>query len=340
MGASSRLRSYQYIPLLETEGIEICVKPFFNEKYLRKLYAGKIPYLSIIKAYFRRFLVIFSVYKYDKLVIEKEIFPYLPAVVERLLKVFKIKYIVDYDDAIFHNYDQSRFLIVRILLQNKIRTVMRNSEVVTAGNSYLANYAYESRANKVVIIPTVVDLIRYKRGNREECSKFVVGWIGTKSTFEQYLVPCKAWILEVQRLYPDLEFHIVGVSEKEDFGAQTRWFEWKEETEAKLIGQFDIGIMPLGNSKWELGKCAYKLIQYGACGVPGLASNVGMNSEIIKPGETGWLVNSPLDWMRFIIRMKENARETKAMGENARKLVEEKYSLQVTISRWMELLLT
>ena len=41
LGASSRYRSYQYIPYLRKEGIEITVAPLFDNDYIKDLYAGK-----------------------------------------------------------------------------------------------------------------------------------------------------------------------------------------------------------------------------------------------------------------------------------------------------------
>jgi hypothetical protein len=55
-GASSRLRSYQFFPFLEKEGIDITVRPFFDEDYLNHLYAKKkIAKFKLAKYYFQRF---------------------------------------------------------------------------------------------------------------------------------------------------------------------------------------------------------------------------------------------------------------------------------------------
>ncbi|MET3730525.1 glycosyltransferase family 4 protein [Moheibacter stercoris] len=340
MAGSSRMRSFQYFPYLEKAGIQPVAKPFFDDAYLRDLYAGKKNIFSVLKSYIRRFFVLFTVFRYDIVVIEKEIFPYLPAFAEKILQILCVKYIADYDDAIFHNYDQSRNPLIRKFLGNKIGKVMKYSRVTVAGNQYLADYAVKSGAGKVEIIPTVIDLDRYtvKRDSISENENFVVGWIGTKTTFEKHLLPCKKWIKEIQEKDPDIEFHIIGITEDMDLGNHIRYIPWTEKTEVEGILKMDIGIMPLEDSLWERGKCAYKLIQYAACGIPGIASDVGMNREVTIQNETGFLVSSDEEWINRIFELKNNREERKLLGMNARKLVEEKYCIQVTAERWCNLL--
>lgn len=338
--ASSRMRSYQYFPYLEKQGFQIVVKPFFSESYINDFYAGRKNKLAIIKAYIQRFFVLFRVFGYDKIVIEKELFPYLPAFAERLLHFFSVHYIVDYDDAIFHNYDQSSNPYFKLFLKDKIDKVMRFSDLVIAGNSYLAERAKKAGAKRIEVIPTVVDLERYavKSDSAIENKKFVVGWMGTKTTFEKHLLPCKNWIEKIQQLDAEIEFHIVGIPEDQGFGNHVQWIPWSEESENKEIQKMDVGIMPLQDSVWEKGKCAYKLIQYAACGVPGIASDVGMNSEVAIPNKTGFLAYSDEDWISRILQLKADREKRHYLGQHARKLVEEKYGLQVTEKKWKEML--
>ena len=308
---------------------------------------------AVLKSYVRRLGVLFSVFSYDRVVIEKEIFPFLPALAEWMLKRLGIQYIVDYDDAIFHNYDQSANPIIKNFLGNKIAKVMRFSGTVVAGNQYLADYAARSGAKNIEIIPTVIDLERYppknndiqlppfrvgERSASENNQKFVVGWIGTKTTFEKHLLPCKHWIKALQNQEPNIRFHIVGITEDMDLGKNVQYIRWTEETEVAEIMKMDIGLMPLQDSKWEKGKCAYKLIQYAACGIPGVASDVGMNREVTVPGETGILASADAEWIQAIKTLKSNTELRHQMGRNARKKVEERYCIQQTSKRIIHLL--
>ena len=338
LAGSSRMRSYQYFPYLEEAGMQVTVKPFFDDAYLKDFYAGKKNISAVLKSYIKRLGVLFSVVSYDRVVIEKEIFPFLPALAEWMLKLLGIQYIVDYDDAIFHNYDQSANPIIKNFLGNKIANVMRFSGTVVAGNQYLADYAARSGAKNIEIIPTVIDLERYPIKQNADDEQFIVGWIGTKTTFEKHLLPCKDWIKALQIQDPNIRFHIVGITEDMDLGKNVQYIRWTEETEVAEILKMDIGLMPLQDSKWEKGKCAYKLIQYAACGIPGIASDVGMNREVTVPGETGILASVDEEWIQAIKTLKSNTELRHQMGRNARKKVEERYCIQQTSTKWKEIL--
>ncbi len=334
-GASSRLRSFQYFPYLKEHGSEVKVKPLFNDLYLERLYAGKNVLLAIIIAYVNRFINLWWIFWADRIVIEKELFPYFPAWFEHLLATMGKHYIVDYDDAIFHNYDQHPRKVIRKTLSNKIPTVMRLAKVVVAGNEYLKEIAINSGAAVVEVIPTVVDLERYKIVQNKN-QRIVVGWIGTKTTFEKHFLPISAELMELQKIY-GFDIHVIGVasiSELESF----QFIPWSEAREAQDISNFDIGIMPLQNSLWEKGKCAYKLIQYAAMGKPTVAADVGMNHEVCVNEITGFLYRTPQEFAVKLTDLIEDQTKREKMGRAGRVLVERKYDLAVTASKYFAII--
>ena len=95
-----------------------------------------------------------------------------------------------------------------------------------------------------------------------------------------------------------------------------------------MIASFDIGIMPLPDDDWEKGKCAYKLIQYMACGLPVVASSVGMNREVVNEGWNGFLANNFKEWCNALELLIQDEGLRKRLGQNGRKLVEENYTLE------------
>jgi glycosyltransferase involved in cell wall biosynthesis len=326
-GASSRLRSYQYFPFLEDEDIAVTVRPFFNEDYLTRLYAGKkTSLLQFLGFYINRFFVLFSIYKYDRLVIEKELFPYFFSWFEQLLSFFKVKYIVDYDDAIFHNYDKHSNKIIRFFLKNKISNVMKNSHCVIAGNKYLAKKAQDSGAKKIKLLPTTIDLKRYQSKENFKESPIVIGWIGTPSTFK-YVKKFEPIFLKLNKIF-DIELHIIGAKEENQKCKGIKFFDWSEDDEVAFISKFDIGVMPLDNTPWELGKCSYKLIQYMGCGIPVVASAIGMNKEVVVNGENGFLVKDENEWLGKLSELLLDQNLRIAQGAKGRAIAEEKYSLQ------------
>ena len=339
-GASSRYRTYQYLPLLKEAGVNFQVIPLFTEAYLEKSYqTGTRNFVDILNAFLQRIAGLVKVRNFELVAIEYELFPYLPALPERLLGWFGIPYIVDYDDALFHQYDQHTSWYVRFLLRNKIARVMKGAHLVTVGNNYLADYAQRAGAKHVEIIPTVVDLSRYpmqKFDVKKKQENFIIGWIGSPSTtgyLEQVLQALKEFCKE-----GGTNLRLIGAGFVNMPNIPLESIKWEEDTEIEWLKSFDVGIMPLSDTPWTRGKCGLKLIQYMACGLPVVASPVGVNKEIVEHGINGFLAETDEEWVQAISTLKDNPELRKRMGEAGRHKVEEKYSLQVTAPRLIKLI--
>ena len=183
-GASSRYRSFQYLPIIRKYGLEFEVAPLFSEEYLVKKYQSRrTPFFLTLRLLIRRLFSILRASNYSVVVIEYELIPFFPTIFEWLLRYRGCKLVVDYDDAIFHRYDFHKFSIIRHLFKNKIHSVMRSANIVIVGNKYLANYAHSSDSKQVELIPTVVDLSKYPVFKSNFQSNFFnIGWIGSPST--------------------------------------------------------------------------------------------------------------------------------------------------------------
>jgi glycosyltransferase involved in cell wall biosynthesis len=331
LGASSRVRSLQYLPFLESKGWQVDVTPLFSDSYLQVLYSGQLRGIQVIAGYWRRIKALLRVRRYDLIWIEKEVFPFIPALAERLLVKVGVPYVVDYDDALFHRYDKHRSWLIRSLLGRKIDAVMRHAALVVAGNEYLADRARAAGARRVEIVPTVVDLTRYKVVQSASNHPLVVGWIGSPTT-SRYLLALKP-VFESLKEQFDVRFVAVGARQEDLAGVPIEVWPWSEETEVQSIQAFDVGIMPLSDTPWERGKCGYKLIQYMACGLPVVASPVGVNKEIIKHGNSGLLADGLDEWQEALGKLLEKRIKREQMGQKGRLQVEGWYSMQVQAPR-------
>ncbi len=335
LGASSRLRSFQYFSYLEENNISITVKPLFDDDYVNAIYVKKSKKILVLKAYINRFLLLFTVFQYDKMVVEKELFPYFFSWFERMLSFLGVKYIVDYDDAIFHNYDLNTNKGIRFLLKHKIDKVMKSSDCVIAGNSYLAQRAITAGAKKVEIIPTVIDTTRYNFKDQFVSNDFIIGWIGSPSTFK-YVKDLKSVFERLSEKY-SYKIHIVGANENMNI-MNMEYFPWAENKEVTMISKFNVGIMPLQNTPWELGKCSYKLIQYMGCGLPVVASPVGMNNEVVIENINGFLANTPNEWYLALEKLIQNRELQNEMGKNGKRLVEKQYNLNEVKYQYLKII--
>lgn len=336
-GASSRIRSYQYLPFLEAQGVHVTVSPLFDDAYLRRLYLGqRIDIRFIFRVYCRRLGCLLESGKFDLLWIEYELLPWMPPWAEKVLAAFRVPYLVDYDDAIFHRYDMHPRRLIRLFLGRKIDEVMLKASLVVVGNEYLAQRARQSGERPVSILPSVVDLSRYRVEERMSGKPFTVGWIGSPTT-APYLEFISSAIKEFAR-DRDVRMVLVGSGKVPINGVSVEIREWTEDREVGDIQSFDVGIMPLPNEPWALGKCGYKLVQYMACALPVVASPVGVNKEMVRDGWNGFLAEGKGDWIQALNTLYENASRREEMGKAGRALVEEKYCLKATGPRLLALL--
>lgn len=332
LGASSRLRMMQYRPWLESAGVEVTVAPLFSDAYVAGLQRKSRKLSDVVRAYAGRVKALLGSRSFDLVWIEKELLPWLPAWVERALLSSRVPYVLDYDDAVFHYYDLNRNALVKALLGDKHPALMRGAALVMAGNAYLADYARRAGARHFEVVPTVIDLDRYPAHvQMPEPDQSVpppcVGWIGQRAT-ASFLVPLKL-LFECLSARSLARFAAIGI-DASSLGLSMESIPWTEQTEVASIASFDIGIMPLVDEPFERGKCGYKLIQYMACGLPVVASPVGVNCQIVEHGVNGFLAETPQQWEQALQTLLADADLRQRMGQAGRQKVEQQYCIQVT----------
>ena len=339
LGASSRMRTFQYLNAFEAAGIETTVAPLFSDVYVEGLQQGKKLRSEVIHAYLRRMRRLLKASSFDLIWIEKECLPWLPVGIERWLFPKHVPYVLDYDDAVFHRYDQSKNAWVKRLLAQKHPGLMRGAALVVAGNPYIAAVATRAGAQRVEVVPTVIDLERYPLSAASSGAAMgppTVGWVGQRSTsnFLKPLLPIFQELIDAEHA----QVCAVGIDAKA-LGFTMQSVPWSEQTEVADINTFDIGIMPLADEPFERGKCGYKLIQYMACGLPVIASPVGVNRDMVEEGVNGFLAETTAEWRHALDRLIADPALRQKMGQAGRAMVENRYCLQVSAPRLTGLLL-
>jgi glycosyltransferase involved in cell wall biosynthesis len=337
LGASSRYRMYQYLPFLREQGFAVTVAPLLDDAYLEQRYSGRrVALLRLTRSYGRRIADLLTSGRFDLVWLEKEMFPWIPAWIERALMRVGVPYVVDYDDAVFHNYDRHRLAIVRRLMGTKIDDVMRGAALVVVCNRYLAERARVAGARWIELVPTTVELARYARPTPPLNTTFTIGWIGTPWT-ARYLELVRPALHEVCR-NGQARFVAIGAGSLNWDEVPVEVVPWSEATEVAELQKLDVGIMPLPNSPFERGKCGLKLIQYMACGRPVVASPVGVNCEIVLDGVNGFTAANNDEWVTALRTLRDDPAHRERMGRVGRRNVEEKLSLEITAPRLAGLL--
>src|SRR5256714_3200582 len=330
LGASSRIRFLQFLPMLEQQGFTFDVEPLLDNAYVRSLYGGP-PFgaASILSAYARRLRALRRRMRYDLVWLEKEALPWLPTWME-IARLEGVPYVVDYDDAWFHRYENHW---LSPLLGHKIDAVMRVAHTVVAGNDYLARRARQAGARHVEIVPTAIDLERYRDLPFVPPSGLTrVGWIGIPLN-AHYLNIVGAALCAVST-DSTIKLHVVGAPVPRELGSlPAESFPWSEEEEIARIAAFDVGIMPLRDTAWERGKCAYKLLQGMAAGKPVIASPVGANLQVVRHGVNGFLANTTEEWVDALRTLAADPDLRQRMGTEARRTVEDQYSTALIVPR-------
>ncbi|HNN42719.1 MAG TPA: glycosyltransferase family 4 protein, partial [Nitrospira sp.] len=110
-------------------------------------------------------------------------------------------------------------------------------------------------------------------------------------------------------------------------GVDIEFRPWTWQREVDDLQDATIGVMPLEDTEWARGKCALKLLQYLAVGLPAVASPVGVNSDIIVDGDNGFLATTEDEWYERLHALCRQPELRTRMGQAGRRTVESHYSL-------------
>lgn len=337
---SQRFRFEQYIDFLEENGFEVHFFPFLSEKTWKTLYQeGKFfqKGMGILRSFFSRFTLLFTLYRADFIFIHREASHIGPPIFEWFIaKVLRRKFIYDFDDAIWlPNYSESNAKFHRLKAYWKVNYCMKWAHQITAGNAYLANYAKQFN-NNVQIIPTTIDTENHhKVMTNQETQKVVIGWTGTHTTMHYLdeLVPV------LQRLEAKYDFTFLVISNQAATYAlkSLQFIPWNKTTEIEDLAKINIGVMPLKKDIWSEGKCGFKGLQYMALEIPTVMSPVGVNSSIVTDGVDGFLVETPEAWYEVLENLLLDKNLRIQIGKAGKKRIEEAYSVHANRSNYLKL---
>lgn len=215
------------------------------------------------------------------LLLLREATPFSRGGVESLLLLAGAPGVYDVDDALYadvrHLPDPAALFPKRLKAERAARSARR----VVVGNEVLAGWA--ARLNReVVVVPTCVEPDDYVvRAQHDVPPVPVIGWIGSPAT-ERYLLDVADALLAVHERTGAV-LRVVSAGEA-DLGPVQRMVErvpWTPQTWRESLASFDVGIGPLPDDEFARGKCAYKLLQYAAAGVPVVGSPVGANANAL-----------------------------------------------------------
>jgi glycosyltransferase involved in cell wall biosynthesis len=243
--------------------------------------------------------------------------------------------IYDFDDAVMYsNRQDGRICKIR---SRRFRRAVALSSLVIAGNEYLAQHARRYNSH-IEILPTGLDVGAYNVPTTRAKDGLVrLVWIGGGGVLK-HVRPIVPALEELGRRFPRVRLRIIS---SEFFDLQSMPVErrpWSRETEVAYLLTGDIGLAPLTDDPYTRGKCAFKILQYQAAGLPVVASPVGVNEQYVRDGVTGFLVRDLSQWVDRLAALIENPDLRQTLGHAGRRDVE-KFDVHVLGERFCRLIL-
>lgn len=312
--ASSRTRVFNFLPLLRKDGISITVlpaKPVQKKSLFFPLYRISFKLISkIIRFVFLAFFHWDAVWVHRVFLSRPELW---------LIKVRETKLVFDFDDAIFLGSTQNR---------QKTQSMVRHSVQTILSTPFLSEFCRESGKEPVVITTPVDTSLFFPDPEKKTKTEIVIGWTGSPST-AKYLINIFPTLEEIGKKYPQVQFLFTGINETVKIGdSQTFCSPWSLSEEPVLIRKMDIGMMPLPDDEWSRSKGGYKIFLYFASGIPAVVSPVGINSQIVTVGQTGFTATTREEWVKNLSFLIESKDLREKMGRNALEEARNTYSIQ------------
>lgn len=328
---SQRFRFEQYLGYLKENGYDYDFSYLISEKEDRSFYRSGNLILKIyvvLKSLIKRSLDCWKANRYDIVFVQREAFMIGSVFFEKRFARSKAKLVYDFDDAIWM-LDTSAANKKYEWLKDPGKTskIIGMSDLVIAGNAYLATYAKQYN-QKTVTIPTTVDTAIFRPIEKPATKdRICIGWSGSITTIKhfEFALP---FLHTLKEKYGDqVYFKVIGDETYRYTPLDIQGIAWNSSTEALDMQEIDIGIMPLPDDEWAKGKCGLKGLLYMALEIPTLMSPVGVNTEIISHGVNGYLPANTEDWVEKISLLIESPAIRKQIGQEGRKTVIERFSV-------------
>lgn len=188
--------------------------------------------------------------------------------------------------------------------------------------------------DNVVILPNRIDgrLLSEERPRR---NRLTIGWAGGDSHLRDI-----AMIAPTLRRFcernPDVDLHTIGTDFRPAMKLPGRHTEWSRDVwNYYRQVDFDIGLAPIVDSVFNRSKSPIKAIEYGALGIPVIASDFGPYRDYVIDGETGFLVRDPHQWGKRLYELSNDVAMREEMGAKAKARAAQ-MSIQNGWTMWMD----
>jgi len=335
-----RLKYEQYFDSWRYSGYELTVSPFISLTFWKFVYQKGHLFQKLIWTiwgYLRRIYDVIRAPFFDGIYICLWATPFGPPVFERLLLLSNRKMIYDIDDMIFLGHSSEANKKIKGLKgRSKMTYLMKRAKHVICCTPKLEEFVLQYNLNTTDISSTINTDDYQPKLNYEKKETITLGWSGSHST-SKYLHLLDEVLQELSNLYP-IKLRVIGDASFMVDGVQLEAIDWSRESEVNELSKIDIGLYPLPDEPWVYGKSGLKALQYMALGIPTVASDIGANKRVIEHKVDGFLVQTHKDWITIISNLIEDVNLQESIGREARKKVEQEFSVKVNEQKYLDIL--
>lgn len=230
-------------------------------------------------------------------------------------------------------------------IHSRLKTVLlvRCANAVFAGSKIIEQWARRHNTH-VVFVPTVVDVDLYAslRVEHKQREMLTIGWVGTgKGHFQDGHFHMIRPALDALARDHTFRFVIIGSQNYQplkdyfkDAAFETVFVDGLDWSDPSAVPraihqyQFDVGLMPTKDTPFNRAKCAFKAIEYMACGVPVVASSIGENARAVEDGVVGFYATNDKEWQEGVSKLLADQSLRAHMGEAGLATIRAKYSYE------------
>jgi len=337
---SQRLKFEQYYAYFEEHGIEVTVSPFVCSALWRILYQRghiiKKTGLTIF-GYLRRLWDFLRAGRFDAVYVHLWVVPFGPPWFEELMAWRGIKIIYDIDDLIYRpRASQANAFMSRLRNEERIARIMQVAQHVIVSTEYLRRFTLRYNTEATCVSSTIDTGAYYPRCHSNGTYSVTIGWSGSHST-APYLHLIAPVLKRLSERF-NIRLLVIGEPRFRMDGVRVESRPWRLERETADLAEIDIGVYPLPDEEWVLGKSGLKALQYMGMGVPVVASAIGAVCDFLVDGESGFLAHNLEDWEEKLSCLIQDPGLRTRMGSAGREIVEERFSVRVTASVYLRIL--
>ena len=201
---------------------------------------------------------------------------------------------------------------------NHYSTIIANSTVLTVSTPHLRERLHSKVNCLIELIPNFIDISKFTPRIHTD-SELIVGWCGSTAHRSGDLELLAGVLPAMGR--DGVKFHHSGdLSWRPQFSEITGVPATTTPMVAPALYPdsftFDIGLVPLSDTPFNLAKSYIKGLEYAAAGIPFIASNVGEYVRLHDEFGMGRIAKKPGDWKKHVLQLSDPAVRAEEAAKN------------------------